>query len=215
MTNHTTPCRTLIVLTLLSMPTAFAQESESAITSKEDAAAALGSVVSNMKRVASGLKDKQQITDETLTTQSDVLKSLDQLIKLADKLPKNKRRQPSSAQQNREPNQKPRPDQSRKKPPQQSQDRRDDQQPQDSTDAVKSGQVTADGPAQRRRIMVQEIWGHLPAAMQRRLMSGSKEKPLPKYQQLVEQYFQAIAEKNPSPKRDQRTSPAPKSGGKK
>jgi hypothetical protein len=216
MTNHTTPCKTLLVLALLSMPPAFAQESESAITSKEDAAAALGSVVSNMKRVANGLKGKQQITAETLTTQSDVLKSLDRLIKLADKLPQNKRRQPSGAQQNGNPNpnQKPQPNQPREEPPQQSQDRRDDQQPQDSTDAVKSGQVTADGPGQRRRIMVQEIWGHLPAAMQRRLMSGSKEKALPKYQQLVEQYFQAIAEKNPTPKRNRRASPAPKSGGK-
>jgi len=45
-----------------------------------------------------------------------------------------------------------------------------------------------------RNQLINEIWGHLPPALRQRLLNIREEKYLPKYGDLVRQYFEALAE---------------------
>jgi len=47
-------------------------------------------------------------------------------------------------------------------------------------------------------MIVRHVWGHLPEKMKEEMQQAFKENNLPKYQQLIEQYFRAIAEQNSS-----------------
>lgn len=46
----------------------------------------------------------------------------------------------------------------------------------------------------RRRAMIDEVWGHLPPAMRERLLNVGSEKLLPKYEDLIRRYYEALAE---------------------
>lgn len=46
----------------------------------------------------------------------------------------------------------------------------------------------------RRRALVDEVWGHLPEAMRERLLNVGTEKLLPKYERLIQQYYESLAE---------------------
>lgn len=183
------------------------------IADAADAAAALGTVVADMQRVAKDMQGQQKVTDEVVEQQSSVLKSLDELIAIANRMPKGNQRKSGSQKQSpkQQPGSKSDNEKTQQTREQQTRKRSDDQRPQDASDALQNGTATTDVGAKSRRVLVQEIWGHLPAAMQRRLMTGSGEKPLPKYQRLVEKYFEAIAERRSEPKTRQRPMPT-KSG---
>lgn len=156
----------------------------------------LKSVVDNMQQAAVAIKN-QRITDETTTQQTRAVTLLDRLIEAAKGM-QSKRPQPRSPQNAADDPGADSPDKgnAETQTTQQAENRRQDQARQDSTNSVKNGATTPDiGGAARQRLMVKEVWGHLPAAMQRRLMNASDEKTLPKYERLVEKYFSAIAEK--------------------
>lgn len=44
-----------------------------------------------------------------------------------------------------------------------------------------------------RRLLVKELWGHLPPALRRRLLNIGSATPLPQYEQLVRRYFESLA----------------------
>jgi hypothetical protein len=46
----------------------------------------------------------------------------------------------------------------------------------------------------RRRALIDEVWGHLPPAMRERLLNVGSEKLLPKYEDLIRRYYEALAE---------------------
>jgi hypothetical protein len=50
----------------------------------------------------------------------------------------------------------------------------------------------------RRRALIDEVWGHLPPAMRERLLNVGSEKLLPKYEDLIRRYYEALAEPDKS-----------------
>ncbi|MBW3543754.1 MAG: hypothetical protein KY476_26195 [Planctomycetes bacterium] len=48
----------------------------------------------------------------------------------------------------------------------------------------------------RRRSMVQDVWGHLPPSVRKKFLSLSGEEYLPHYEDLVRRYFEALAEQD-------------------
>ncbi len=46
----------------------------------------------------------------------------------------------------------------------------------------------------RRRALIDEVWGHLPPAMRERLLNVGSEKLLPKYEDQIRRYYEALAE---------------------
>jgi hypothetical protein len=52
----------------------------------------------------------------------------------------------------------------------------------------------------RRRALINEVWGHLPANVRERLLNVGGEKLLPKYDEMIRRYYESLAE-GKSPKR--------------
>ena len=161
--------------------------------------------VSKMESAAGDIQSGE-ISGQTIDSQKDALGSLDQLIKMADQLPQTGGK---SSPQPR-PDEPKQPGQQEPNQPKAPQDqsatgnkRRKDKEPQNATSGVAAANTSAAAKTERRRVLVQEVWGHLPPDLKRRLMSVSDEKPLPKYQRSVERYFRALAERSrkPSPSR--------------
>ena len=46
----------------------------------------------------------------------------------------------------------------------------------------------------RRRALIDEVWGHLPPAMRERLLNVGSDKLLPKYEDQIRRYYEALAE---------------------
>ena len=44
--------------------------------------------------------------------------------------------------------------------------------------------------------MIKDVWGHLPPHLREAMQSTFNDKYLPKYEDLVKTYFEALAEKN-------------------
>jgi hypothetical protein len=49
-----------------------------------------------------------------------------------------------------------------------------------------------------QRRLVDEVWGHLPARLRQKVQNVSSEKTLPRYEDLVRRYFEALAEDQPA-----------------
>lgn len=163
---------------------------------EQDVLTVLEQTIDRMEGVGDDLA-KKQVSQKTLQTQKQILSGLDQLILRAEQLPQTGQRS--------QPKQQP-PDQDGNKQPessgtaqQQSDTRRTDENPQDSTNAPGRTDGGTEVSANRKRVIVRQIWGHLPPGLQRRVLNTSDVEPLPKYKRLVEKYFEAIAEQSKSP----------------
>ena len=162
----------------------------------------LSQIVAGMQRAGKDISERQ-VSAETVRVQTEVLSGLDLLIRLAEQNPP-----PDSPPPTPPPNRPPPTPET--PPPGQPQgegsdatgrkagsdSRRTDQDPQNASDGSGSSPPDTEAPATRRRVIVREIWGHLPPALQRRLISGEDEKPLPRYERLVEKYFESLAEQS-------------------
>lgn len=73
--------------------------------------------------------------------------------------------------------------------------------PKDSSEQIQR-QKTLDAERARRQQLTNDIWGHLPPASREKLLKLYSDKYLPKYEDLVRRYYEALAEKNK--KRDSR-----------
>ena len=51
----------------------------------------------------------------------------------------------------------------------------------------------------RQRQILKEIWGHLPPALREKMLNVYSEKYLPRYEDVVRDYFEALAEQGRSP----------------
>lgn len=58
----------------------------------------------------------------------------------------------------------------------------------------RSGGATVVTPVQRRRDLATSVWGHLPDRVREQLQQSYRERYLPGYEDLVEQYYEALAE---------------------
>lgn len=145
---------------------------------------ALRELASLMEETAAELGRKEALPG-TVSRQQQVLSELDRLIKLAEAMPKPKRglsergdgtTTDSSKNGNQQMGNSPR-------------------RSATGTTAGSGGSgATTASPTERKRIMIQQVWGHLPPALQRRVLTAAEEKPIPKYQRLVQRYFEALAE---------------------
>lgn len=156
----------------------------------------LRSAIVGMQASASDLREKS-VTGGTVAAQTDVITSLDRLIAMSSKI--QSKGKSGSAQKEPAPNNSESPKESEQggqeqQTSQSGEQRNTSEEPQDSTNSTQGIQSAGDGAAGKRRILVRDVWGHLPPAIQRRLMSVPDEKPIPRYQRLVERYFRAIAE---------------------
>lgn len=170
----------------------------------------LDETVEAMREVSRRL-DKLNLTDETEQLQTGIVTNIDALIEKLRNTPPPPSSSNSSDQSN--------PDQSdqnssqdqqtgSKQQPQQTPQK---QQGADSTSGGaapqpqqgKSGESSEENLRQareraatlaRRRALVDEVWGHLPPAMRERLLNVGSEKLLPKYEELIRRYYEALAE---------------------
>lgn len=72
---------------------------------------------------------------------------------------------------------------------------RQNAQAQDSSEKV-DPKKAAEVEAARQRQLVKDVWGHLPPALREELLNVYSEKYLPRYEDLVRRYYEALAEKN-------------------
>ncbi|MEX1094795.1 MAG: hypothetical protein WED34_02035 [Planctomycetales bacterium] len=66
----------------------------------------------------------------------------------------------------------------------------------DSEDRVDPGQATDAVPDAQRDLVQDVVWGHLPPDVRRQMLSTYTDKYLPKYDDVVRKYFEALAEQD-------------------
>jgi hypothetical protein len=168
----------------------------------------LGGIVKQMRSAQQRINDRN-VGAETRELQAGVVKDLEQLIKL---LQQQKQQQKSSSQnsQQQQRSQKPeqQPNQRQGKPhqPQNSaapmpgaeaagERKADNEKSRDSTEKIGPNKPTPSEVA-RRQQLEKDVWGHLPPALRQELLNSYTEKFLPKYDELVRRYYEALAERN-------------------
>ena len=75
----------------------------------------------------------------------------------------------------------------------------EDQPPSDKSKDTSASQAATKAPAankDRQQELVKDVWGHLPPNVRAELLNVFSEKYLPKYEDLVRRYYEALAEKN-------------------
>jgi hypothetical protein len=169
----------------------------------------LDEAVATMREVSQRL-DKLNLSDDTEELQAGIVTNIDALIEKLKNLPP-----PSSSSSSEKSDQ----DQSDSDATSQGQKKGSQSKPQqapqqqngaDSTTGSaakpqtgKTGESTEQNLRQareraaalaRRRALVDEIWGHLPPAMRERLLNVGSEKLLPKYEDQIRRYYEALAE---------------------
>jgi hypothetical protein len=181
----------------------------------------LDTIVERMREVEGRLQ-KTETDKETRQLQTQIVKDLDDLI---DKL-KNQKPPPQSPNQNQSPpppmgenppdspprgsgqpkpqnsqkqkggsQEKPSPGQ-KKQQEQKSESEKESQgkKSRDSDSQLRQNRSAAEEEARQR--MAKDVWGHLPAALRQELLNVYSEKYLPKYDEMVRKYYEALAEQN-------------------
>jgi hypothetical protein len=175
----------------------------------------LEKTITAMRKVGKRLDDGDT-SDETRALQAGILDDIDALIEKLKTQP--------PPQQN--PNQKPPQDQSQndqEKPQQSESQSKPKTQPKPSTgkqptgsgagqkqENKTAGESTEENLKQararatnlaRRRALIDEFWGHLPAALRERLLNVGSEKVLPQYEELIRRYNESLADSPDAQKR--------------
>jgi hypothetical protein len=73
--------------------------------------------------------------------------------------------------------------------------RNDDQKSRDAEDRLEATKA-ARADESRRQQLIKDVWGHLPPHLRDAMRNTFSEKYLPKYEDLVKRYYEALAEKN-------------------
>jgi hypothetical protein len=133
---------------------------------------------------------------ETRDVQQRVVEDLQSLIDAANQM--KSRQQSASRSQNRQQSSsksQPEKDQGARQDDsgQGTSDRRPDDSGIDPSEAM-GKTVAKDAEAASRRKLIGEVWGHLPESLRQKLRNDLGEKTLPGYDDLVRQYFEALAE---------------------
>lgn len=177
-------------------------------TDSEPGGESLTGTIDRMRQVAERIGDQSDTSTETRDLQRRVVADLDRLLELAKQQQRQQRNAGNPPPQPRDP--RPRPDEPQPNPgeaePQpmpteagatsgEGERRRDDDDASESTDLTDPGEDREAQLAERRRL-VKDVWGHLPPRMREELMNLQTEEPLPKYEDLVNAYFRALAERS-------------------
>lgn len=130
---------------------------------------------------------QQEVSGKTQALQEQIVADLDALIKQLQQ--RKKQQQGSSSQQPQPKNQKVKqPDQ-----PDTGQEKPSDQPARDSQERLGSQEAKV-ADMERVRAMIKQVWGHLPERARQEMNSATVEEFLPKYEQLIEDYFRRLAE---------------------
>mgnify|MGYP002639829860 CR=1 FL=1 len=173
----------------------------------------LDEAVATMREVSQRL-DKLNLSDDTEQLQAGIVTNIDALIEKLKNLPP-----PSSSNSSEKSDQ----DQSNSDATSQGQKKGSQSKPQqapqqqngaDSTTGSapkpqtgKAGESTEQNLRQareraaalaQRRALIDEVWGHLPPAMRERLLNVGSEKLLPRYEDQIRRYYEALAEPDKS-----------------
>lgn len=153
-------------------------------------------IIKEMQR-ASKLISEQKTGKETQQIQREVVRNLEELIQLIESSP-GKTIQRMSSRKESESSQ-----QSEQKQAQKDQQGKNQQNGEQlsqgpakkSTDRQNQGKATS-GQLADRNAYIKDAWGHLPPAMRQQLLNIYTEKFLPRYEDQVKRYYEALAEKN-------------------
>lgn len=182
----------------------------------------LDAIVERMRTVQQRLQ-KTETDQQTRQLQTRIVKDLDDLIeKLKNQKPPppspNQGQPPPSPQSDSQPESQPRggsqprPQNSQKQRSGEESQKRQEQQKQqqkqqeaaaeqqskgksrDSDNQLRQGRSVEEEAARQR--MAKDVWGHLPASLRQELLNVYSEKFLPKYDEMVRKYYEALAEQN-------------------
>ncbi len=120
---------------------------------------------------------QRDVSPATQQTQQKIIEDLDELIAaLAERQQSEQRQRPSTSQGKKQPS-----------------TRASQQAARDSTAQAGQGESQAGETAAMRRA-ASEIWGHLPERLRRQMQSAGAVEFLPKYRELIEDYYRRLAE---------------------
>jgi hypothetical protein len=183
-----------------------------------DPAAAKGeSEIERMERAIAGMRqaferiEASDLSEETLEVQRGVIKDLEELVKRLRQQQQQKQQKNSNSPQQQQKQNQQQERQSARKPqldpqnsgqpqPQKPQagntsQRGDNEKASDSQERLEAARAALAAEAARGR-MVKDVWGHLPPHLRDAMKNSFSEKYLPKYEDLVKRYYEALAEKN-------------------
>lgn len=171
-----------------------------------DQAASIRGTIDRMRRAGKRIGDDADTGAETRRLQQRAVDDLNLLLELAKR---QQRKQPSSSQ----PPPRERPDQRPMDPEPMPGDMEElmpmpgdprqgdpgskpsDADPAESTDRRDEGDDRETELAERRRL-VKDVWGHLSPSEREELLNARSDEPLPRYEELVNAYFRALAERS-------------------
>lgn len=176
-----------------------------------------------LERAIRGMRDagrrieEEDLDDNTHDIQEKVVAELDELIKQLKRRPPpsqqnqkpqnedqqdqqnqdKKQQQPqNSDKQKQKPKSQQKPGGSKEQQKSQSKgEQSKEEKAQDSTDKLRNEKAKT-AEEQRREKLDRDVWGHLPPALREKLLNVSSEKFLPKYEEMVRSYYEALAERN-------------------
>lgn len=153
-------------------------------------------IIKEMQR-ASKLISEQKTGKETQQIQREVVRNLEELIQLIESSPGNTIQRMSSGKESESSQQS---EQKQAHKDQQGKNQQKGEQlsqgpAKQSTDRQNQGKATS-GQLADRNAYVKDAWGHLPPAMRQQLLNIYTEKFLPRYEDQVKRYYEALAEKN-------------------
>lgn len=153
---------------------------------EDDADSPLGKVGRAMRRVEQ-LVSQTRSDEPTQDLQNQIVKDLDQLLQAARQRQQQKSKSSSGNQQaSREP--------AGKQPGTGGQPGGASNQPaQESNDSLQNRTATRPDPAAMRDLL-RDLWGHLPEHERQMVINSTIERFLPKYELMIEAYFQRLAE---------------------
>lgn len=160
-------------------------------------------------RLAGRRIEARDVGAETTKVQKQVIDDLEALLELLKNAQRDKQRQQNPQQnQSNDPNQQknqnqqsdsknssmpdPTSGQSAGNPQSQRSEAEKSRESEERREAARRGAAEEE----RRQQMIKDVWGHLPPHLREAMLNSFSEKYLPKYEDLVKRYYEALAEKN-------------------
>jgi hypothetical protein len=172
--------------------------------------------IARMERAIEGMRqaNKRIEADDTsaatLELQRRVIEDLEKLLEQLKRAQQNRKNnpQPQGQQQEQGERQKlPKPQldpqnsgarpQPRNQNRNESSQRNEDEKSRDAQERLDAAKASL-AEESRRQQMIKDVWGHLPPHLREAMRNTFSEKYLPKYEDLVKRYYEALAEKNRS-----------------
>jgi hypothetical protein len=144
--------------------------------------------ISRQMRVVEQRIAQQEVSEKTQGLQEQIVADLEALIK---KIQQNQKKQSSSSPKNSKPK-----NNEIKQPDKQPSDgqRTESTKPATDSEDQLTERRTAAADAAAMEALVKRVWGHLPDRVREEMQNATEEEFLPKYQEVIEDYFRRLAE---------------------